>query len=244
MALVTPPRRLRVPAAPPLTRAPHAPGAQALPVAEAAESGGIAAEAAALVADVALPPPPPAPAAGAASFATLRDETLAYSFDYPVSTAAGRELSWVATRSPTRCADTRVQPPRTAPTRGIRLLTRSTPRRRRRAQLRLRGAAVRGRAAAHRVRGACTAHAPRAAPCLYARVQPSLFADVARTPPLAQLANFKGPLTLAVTVGPPPPVLGASSARACPYPRALSAPAPLRAQRCWARRRRGSRRRS
>lgn len=63
-----------------------------------------AAEAPAAVVEVpAAPAPAPAPAS-AAAFTQLRDDTLAYSFDYPVTTGEGRQLSWVATREPMRCA--------------------------------------------------------------------------------------------------------------------------------------------
>jgi hypothetical protein len=58
----------------------------------------------------AAPAPAPAPA-GAASFTQLRDDTLAYSFEYPVTTGEGRQLSWVATREPMRCAIVGAAPP-------------------------------------------------------------------------------------------------------------------------------------
>jgi len=90
-------------------------------------------------------------------FATLSDATLAYSFQYPVALASGRELTWVTTREPTR----------------------------------------------------------------YASAAP-LSAD-ARQRIVCELANFKGPLTVSVTVGPPPPVLDLVGAPESWTPRQLAA---------------------
>ena len=71
--------------------------ADALPAAAEADAV-VAAEASAPLASAA-----PA-SAGAAEFTPLHDDTLAYSFEYPVTTGEGRQLSWVFTREPTRCA--------------------------------------------------------------------------------------------------------------------------------------------
>ena len=78
----------------------------------AADAPPAAAEAGVVVAEASAPPASAAPApAGAAEFTALHDDTLAYSFEYPVTTGEGRQLSWVFTREPMRCA---TAPPRRA----------------------------------------------------------------------------------------------------------------------------------
>ena len=71
----------------------------------AADALPAAAETDVVVAEASAPLAPAAPtSAGAAEFTPLHDDTLAYSFEYPVTTGEGRQLSWVFTREPTRCA--------------------------------------------------------------------------------------------------------------------------------------------
>ena len=95
--------------------------------------------------------------ASAAAFASARNDTLAFSFEYPLVSDEGRPLTWVTTRDAARYSD--------------------------------------------------------AAP---------LSAD-ARQRIVLELANFKGPLTISLTVGPPPPVLEQLGAPAVWTPQQITA---------------------